>query len=772
VGAIGKSVIRLDAREKVTGAAKYTVDLTLPGMAYGKILRSPYAHARIVAIDTSKAEALPGVLAVVTGKDLPLVRIGPFMKDMTVFAREKVRYIGEEVAAVAAVEEGIAEEALDLIEVEYEELPAVFDPEEALKPDAPILHEHLEEYETMYPMDLGGNVCSRTRFYGGDVEKGFAECAVIVEDEFTTQAVHHQYLENRVAIASFDGAGDLTIWTSNASAYLPRNWCAEALQMPFSKVRVIVPYVGGAFGGKSNPWLEPYPAVLAKKCGRPVRIALTGEEELSYTVLRHPSRTRLKMGFKEDGTLHAMEARTLLDGGAYPYETPGPTDHAAVRMRGPYLCPHIDIEVMGVLTNKEVSGAFRGYGNPQISWAREQLMDVAAERLGMDPTELRLKNFSAVGDTLATGQVITSNGIAETMRDVIDGHPWHEEAANASGSHLKRGSGVACMEHCSGLLSSSALFMIYEDGTGRILSGAVEIGAGEKTTLAQIAAETLGVPLEDIAVTLSDTAVTPHEHASCASRITFGGGRAVKLAVEDAKGQLLALAAKRLQLNADDLEIEERAIIDRRSGEQVSTVREIALASHVYEHGPILGRGTFYPPEPKRDPSIMSGVATPQWPTHMYATQAVEIEVDAETGVIRPLRLTASHDVGKAIDPLRLAGQVGGGFAQGIGYALMEEVKWDEGKVITPTMVDYKIPTAMDVPRTTFSFVELEDPDGPFGAKGIGEGTLVPVAPAIGNALYRACGVRIRHLPITPEAVLEALEGNSSEVLEETGGPS
>ncbi len=753
---IGKEVTRLDALDKVTGAAKFTTDIMLPNLAVGKFLRSPYAHAKILSIDTSEAERLPGVYAVVTNKDMPDVLYGLWVKDQTVFARDRVRYIGEEIAAVAAVNERVAEQAVELIKVEYEELPAVFNAMDAMSQDAPVLHSDMDTYRRLYPdEDAYGNVCSIAGFDNGNAAEAFKECDLIIEKEFETKPQHHQSLESHVVTAYFDTHDHITVWTSGASAFIPAQYIGDTLKMPLTKVRVIVPYVGGSFGGKAFPLIEPHVAALAKKARRPVRIWMTGEEELTGSNPRNGAIIKIKMGFKKDGTYHAVQARMYFNTGAYAADGPGPVDHAAFRVRGCYKCPNADIKAYCVYTNRIICGAFRGYGNPQVNWATEQMFDIAAEKLGMDPHELRMKNFTRTGDTLVSGQIITSNAVHECMDLMLKNHKF----VNESHGPVKKVTGTVAYEHCSGLLSSGAVAMINPDGTLKLLVGSCEIGSGQKTTLGQIAAATLGIPIEQISLAMSDSEITPFDYCTCASRVTFCGGNAVKRAVEDAKEQLLKLAGKLCKVEPEELEVKDGRIINKNTGEQVTDIQEIGFASHYYEHGPIIGRGTFYAPEQPKDPSFHTKLATSQWPTFMYGTQAIDIEVDEETGVISVTGLTAATDVGRVIDPARVQGQIAGGFIQGMGYALIEEIKFDSGKVITQTMIDYKVPTIMDVPRHILSIpVESIDPDGPFGAKGIGEAALVPVAAGIANGVARGLGIRLTDLPMTPEKVLKALE--------------
>ncbi len=582
---IGKPILRIDALSKVTGDAKFTEDLKFPGILYGKILRSPYAHARILKIDKSEAEKLAGVHAVVCGDDFPLIRFGPWLMDQTLFAREKVRYVGEEVAAVAADTPKIAEEALELIQVDYEELPTVFDPIEAMKDDAVIIHEKLTEYKSLYPMEARGNILSHVSFYRGDAEKSFAESDIVIEETFQTSVQYQAYLENHQSISLVDASGKLVVYAPTQAVFDPAVHLHRMLQIPMSRIRVVSPEVGGGFGGKLNIVTEHFSSVLAIKTKRPVKVVLSRAEDMQTARLRPPVRTTIKIGFKKDGTLHGFKANIVVDSGAYADDGPGVTDYAAIRVRGPYVCPNIRIDAYNVYTNKFIFGAMRGYGNPEVSFAREQMFDIAAEKLGMSPADIRAKNFVKPGDTLVTGQIITSTGVAECLEKVRKSHKLDEPIRGKN-----RGRGVAVLEHTTGLLASSVFLKVNEDGSVHLMSGASSIGGGQATVLAQIVAEALGIEVEQIHVSLSDTEAVPYDYGVRASRTTYNVGNAVLIAIEDVKRQLFEVAARNLGVSIGQLDAKNGKVMVKGKPDQSMTIAEISFARLYYEGGPFVPR--------------------------------------------------------------------------------------------------------------------------------------------------------------------------------------
>lgn len=775
---IGRGVPLIDGREKVTGKLKYGADFALPGMLYGKVLRSPLPHARIRNIDTSRAERLPGVVAVVTGfgRELPRYSVaGQTRLDETLLATDKVRFIGDEVAAVAAVDEDTAEEALDLIRVDYEELPAVFDPLEALEPGAPLVHE-----------DLESNVVTRMEFSRGDVQKAFLESDVVVEDQFATPLVHQGYLEPQAVVAAWEGER-LTLWVSMQSPTLARITYANALGISPSQIRVIQLPMGGAFGGKLENKLHPICALLARVSGRPVKMVNSRREEFMATLPRVPMVIRMRLGARRDGTILAKDTYIVADNGAYTNYGPGILLSAAVRHDNLYRIKNIHTKAELVYTNKVPTGCFRGFGNPQSHFAFESLLDILAAELSMDPAELRLKNATQKGDLTVHGWVIGSCGLSECIREATAKANWAEKrAAKTRSGRYARGIGLACCLHVSGNRSflpyfdgASAYVRINEEGEALVFVGETDLGQGARTVFAQIAAEELGIPLDKVRVALVDTDLSPHGLGTFADRATTLGGNAVRLAAADARAKLLAVAARHLSaevgavrvaaaaggaavakptraVRAEDLEIRDGVICLKHSRQKKMTVAEAArLGSYEQAGGLITGFGSYLPPGVTMvDPDTKYGNISCAYP---FVAQVAEVEVDTLTGEVKVLNLTAAHDLGKVINPLLAEGQVRGALAQGLGFALTEQMIVVGGKIQNQSFKRYNMPRINDVPPATVLFVESNDPNGPYGAKGLAEPALTPTAAAIANAVYDAVGVRIKELPITPDKVLAAL---------------
>lgn len=750
---IGKSIPKVDSVQKALGTAKYINDLSFPNMLWGRVLRSIYPHARILHIDTSKAERLPGIKAVLTAKDVPDARYGVFIKDEVVFARTKVRYIGEAVAAVAAIDRDIAEEALQLIEVEYEELPAVFDPMEAMKPDAPLIHEELNSYFAIFPAVREGNVCSKTTLVEGDIEKGFQEADVVVEETFKTHMQNQAYMEPTGTIALLDPSGKIVVHNSTQAIFVTQSRISESLKIPMSKIRVIAPNIGGGFGGKIETNIQPICAALAMKTNLPVKMVFTREEEFTVMHPRHPATLWGRLGLKKDGTFVAKQMVNIYDTGCYSDDGPGVCGFGTLMSRGPYRVPHLKLEGYCVYTNKVRTGAFRGFGNPQSGFASESLIDMAAKELGMDPLELRLKNAVVPGDHSVGNQVLHSVGVKECLKKAAEAVGWKEKKGKY------RGKGIAAVNHISGLYTVAAFVRINEDGTVSLHVGTMDIGQGSDTIFAQIVAEELGIPIEDINLVIRDTDATPYTWATSASRLTYTGGNAVKRAAIDAREQLLSLAAQQLEANKEDLVIKDKRIFVKGSPNKGLTYHQLGDISCWVKGGQIVGKSTYMVEEPPFDRSGFTGFPFGTQTAYIFAAQAAEVEVDVETGKVKLIRCSSAHDVGHAIHPQNVEGQIEGGFVQGLGYALMEEMVFDGGKVINPSLADYKIPNARDVPPITPIIVEASDDTGPYGAKGLGEPGLVGVAPAIANAIFDAIGVRMKDLPMTPEKVLDAIKG-------------
>jgi 4-hydroxybenzoyl-CoA reductase alpha subunit len=755
---VGKRVLKLDAPDKVTGRSIYGHDMKLPRMLYGKILRSEHAHARILNIDTSKAKALPGVRAVITAEDIPDMRIG-WARDHPVLKSGKVRSVRDEIVAVAAVDEDTASEALELIKVEYEGLPGVFDPEEAMKPGAPLVH-----------AEAPNNIQEKMRqaYYHGDVEKGFSESDVIVEDRFRLPFVTHCCMGTCFCLASFGPTGDLTMWSSTQMPFLYQRDLSTVLGMPASKIRVIKSTIGGAFGSKLDMYpFEPICAVLARKTGRPVRITFSREEEFISSPTRQPVICDIKSGAKNDGTLMAREVGMILDNGAY--SSWGATTPLVMMqtISSLYRVPNVKYDVVVAYTNNPYSGAMRGYGNPQATFVVECSMDKLAHELGMDPLEFRLKNANQSGDVTGQGVKITSCGLTECMQRAAESVSWQDKRAKGG----SRGVGMASMIHVGGgariYPSDGCGSTVKVDDFGKVtlISGSTDMGQGADTAMAQIVAEELGVPVGNVTVVNTDTDITPWDVGAHASRTTFVAGNSARLAAANAKRQILEGAAENLGEKAEDLDMREGKIFRKGEPEESIPFEKMIRSRHFRPDGDVvLARGWYEPPTERQDKQFRGNISA----AYGFATQAVEVEVDEETGEVKVLKIAAAHDVGRAINPMAVEGQIHGGVSMGLGYGLYEELVVEEGRVLNPNFADYALPTALDMPEIDTIIVETDDPAGPFGAKGMAEPACIPTAPAIANAVYDAVGVRIRDLPITPEKVLRALQEKGTRSEEET----
>ncbi len=746
---VGKSVPRVDGAVKANGEAKYVDDMVLPRMLYGKLLRSPVPHARILNIDVTRAERLPGVKAVVVGKDTLGIKYGmwrlyPNLMDEHALAMDKVRFIGDEVAAVAAMDEDTAEEALDLIKVEYEELPAVFDPLEAMTEGAIQIHDNVE-HNTSVTRNIGF----------GDVEEGFRQSDYIREDRFSTQTVIHAYMEPNASLASFDPSGRLTIWASTQSPYMLQSLLAMTLGMREGDIRVIKPHVGGGFGGKHEMLSLHYcSALLSRKTQRPVKITHTRKEELTATRTRHAIIAELKTGVKKDGTLLARKCKIIFDGGAY--NSMGPT---AVFLAGfhavmPYRFSHYQYDGYHVYTNKPASGAMRGLGIPQAFFVSESQMDIIADELGIDPVELRLKNALQPGEVIPGLTSISSCGLRECIEKVAQSTRWREKRGQLPNG---RGIGIACYDFMTGaiwnffntqLAYSAATVQANADGTVNLYTLAADIGQGADTALSQILAEELGVRMEDIRRTVADTEVCPVDLGAWGSRTTFMAGHAVVEAAREVKRQLFEAAAQKLEIGVvHELEAKDRRIyVKGRPERGISFAEAVAAAQRAKGGMPTIGRGSYTPRGKGMMPSVYS-----------FGAQAAEVEVDRETGLVKVLKVTSAHDCGMPINPMAVEGQLQGSIHMGLGYALTEQVAVDRGKNLNSSFLDYKMPSAVDMPEVETIEVRTDEPEAPFGAKEASEGLLSPTAPAIANAIYDAIGVRIKDLPITPEKLLKAL---------------
>lgn len=765
---VGTSVPRLDAREKVTGRAIYTDDMTLPGMLHGAMLGSPHAHARIVSCDTSRARAMPGVRAVLTADDLPPLHFGTVIKDQSVLARDKVRYTGDPVAAVAAVDLETARRALRAIDIEYEVLPAVLDPEEALREGAPAVHEQRLSYVTVAtlahaaPGDVP-NIASHIRLIEGEPDAVWDDCDVVVEDVYETPAQQHVYLEPCTTLATVDvDSGKVTIYTSTQTVFRVQAITAEALGIPMSKIRVIAPRVGGGFGGKTEVTNQPITAALARAAGAPVKMTLSREDDMTMMKSRHACRIYMRTGATRDGRLLARQVRIYFDTGAYAEEGPHVAALAAYFARGPYRIPHIDIECWCVYTNRLRAAAFRGFGNPQIHFPSEVQIDEIAEHLGMDPIDVRIHNALETGEAWLGGTPIEHGTLRECLERVRDESGWAQRRQpRASSPGKRRGIGVAAIAHVCALLGTSASVRLNEDGTVTVNSGALDIGQGADTALAQCAAGALGLSLDQINYTRPDTDLSPYDWCTAGSRVTYTVGRAIVEACAQVEQQLFAHASELLARPLPQLELRPGGFVGIQ-GEPEAQVSFAAIAGRALyaKGGPIIGtyRWLFEPValDPKR--TFIQGLPAMGNGMFVFAAQVVEVEVDELTGKVEPCEAWSAHDVGRAIHPAAAEGQIQGGFVQGLGYALTEELVWQDGLLANPTMTGYKVLGAPDVPVAIHPIL-LEYPagDGPFGAKGVAEVSLVGVAPAVCNAIRHATGARIARIPATGERVLRAL---------------
>lgn len=754
----------LDAEERVTGRVPYVLNFELAGMLVGKILRSPFAHARLVTVDGTRAEKLNGVHAVLTRDDFgPTTgysgRYGRVFRDQTVVAVDKVRFVGDPVAAVAAANEEIAEEALSLIETEYEELPAVFDEEEALKPTAPLVHDPRPQQQPMFRRLIqdppgGTNVCSHFKLRRGDVEQGFRDSDFVFDDVFHSPAAQHVPLEPHVTVAQYSGE-KLTIWTSTQMPHAIRAQIAELFNLPLARVRVVVENLGGGFGSKGSLRLEPITAFLALKANRPVKIILRREEEF-VTVCKHPATIHIKTGVKKDGTLIARQVSAYFNTGAYSDIGPVVARNGGSAMSGPYKIPHVKIDSHAVWTNLVPAGALRGFGVPQAVWAYESQMDMMAERLRLDPVEFRRQNLLRNGDLFATGEKLHDmhydellNRAAASVNWTMKDAQWLDGAGDQR-TPLRRGKGLALVIKATITPSTSAAALkLNEDGSLNVLTSSVELGQGAKTVLAQIAAEALQIPLGSVSVSHPDTDVTPYDQQTSSSRTTFSMGGAIGTAAEDLKQQLIEKGANLLEASASDLVLAEGKVAVRGSPDRSLRYADIVLRSN---EGNLIGRGSFST-RGGLDLETGQGIGSVHW--HQGAI-ACEVEVDMETGKVKVLQVNPCVFAGRVVNPRLCELQLEGSVIFGFGQALFEEMVYDEqGQLINRNLGEYNVPSFDDVSWKLSPFALEHQTKQEL--HGIGETLLPPVTAAIGNAVYNAVGARIRDLPLTAEKVLRQL---------------
>jgi CO/xanthine dehydrogenase Mo-binding subunit len=750
---VGTNVQMVGARAKVSGAVNYIADLEFPGQLYTKALRSSYPHAQLIRIDASKAATLPGVRAVVTRDDLSELHpyFGTGVADQPVVAIDKVRYAGDIVAAVAADSREIAEEAVTLIEVEYQELPAVTDILEAAKRGAPIIHEQHVDKTT------GGNIHGVYRAASGDIEQGFKESDEIIENMYTLPPVQHGHIEPHAVTAYWEPGGKLVVHSPCQTPSPLHEQLANVFKLPLNRVRVIVPFVGGGYGGKNHARIEPLVALLARQARRPVQWMLT-REEVFLTGRRFGAVVKIKTGFKRDGRLVARKAEVYYDMGAYALSGPANTKNACIIAGGPYNIPHRDYTTYAVYTNLPPAGPYRGVGASHVCWAYESEMDDIAHRLGMDPLEIRLKNLLKENDRFITGESMISVGIADCVRQAAQTIGWEtkREQQTKPAGPLVRARGLAvAIKSTSTPSTSAASVRLNGDGSAILLTSSAEIGQGAQTSLAQIVGDVLGLPVERVSVTTPDTDVTPYDKSTSSSRTTFHMGRAAQIAAGQIRDQLLQAGAKALEARIEDLELRDLRLQVKGVPEKSLTFPQLFRAIFGDPSGSLFGNHTLRT-EGGVDAKTGQGKGSSFW---FYSAAGAEVEVDIETGKVRVLKISTAVDVGKAIHPKQCDLQNEGSALAGLGSALFEEMRFDNGQPVNGTFLDYLLPSMLDHPVEFQSvLVETPHPDGPFGAKGMGEAGLPPMAPAIGNAVANALnGVRVRDLPIKPDKIVAAL---------------
>ena len=744
-GKIGQPLGRVEGPTKVTGEAKYTADVLLPGMIWGKVLRSPLPHAKIVSIDTREAEKMPGILAVLTAKDLPDLLIGRRVYDMPVLAKDQVRFIGEKVVVVAAEDPDVAEDALAYIDVEYEDMPAVFDAHEAMKPEAPLLHPDYRSYAhapEKFFSDIP-NVHSHVTWELGDIEKGFALAKQVFEHTFNTPAVHQGYIEPHASVVAIDPDGRVNVWISNKMPVRARELLADVVEIPQERIVVHLAQIGADFGGKGSLMDAPLCYHLAKRTGRPVKMVMTYTEELMAGNPRHPTSVFLRTGVTEKGQIVARQAKVVFNSGAYAAFKPVPFVNipGAKDAAGVYGTPHIRIDAYSVYTNCVPSGHFRAPGDLQVNFAVESSMDMIAEDLGLDRLEFRKQNLLKDGDWVPGGPQLEEVRVAETLAAAVKASSWNQPKFGPN-----RGLGLAVSHRLIGTGEANTQLTLKEDGTIQVLTPVPEVGTGAHTILQQIVAETLFLPLDQIRVeTASEIFKT--DSGSGASRVTYVGGQVVQQAAGELMKLILAVGAKGLGCAENEVVFEGGRVVHSDSDGSLSLAEVAKIGGD--------GKSAL---RVKKSLNLSEGP-----PVTTFTAQVVELEVDPETGQIKLLDVVTAHDVGTIINPLGHQGQIEGGLLQGVGFGLIEELRMEDGQVSTLNLGDYKLPNIRDIPPLTTVLVEEEVGPAPFHGKAIGESSITPTGAAIANAVYDAVGVRFHDLPITAEKVYWALQQQSGE---------
>ncbi len=759
---VGTNVARLDAPDKVTGQASYVADLHLPGMVHAKLLLSKHAHARIKGLDITRAREHPGVVEIITWKDVPSDYYGELVFDQQLFAKDKVRFCGDVIALVAGETAKAAQEAVNLIALDYEPLPALLDPEDALKPDAQQIHEDYSSFRTIPPLAgmfeevkaLGiKNLAWQSEINKGEVDAGFAQADKILEERYSTDMGQGVPLEPRAVVAAPNPSGKVPIWTTTQVPFGIRSHTARALKLAMTKIRVIAPAVGGGFGSKCQIGFEPHLAAMALKAGRPVKLVLERAEDQATANPRHPARICIKSGVKKDGTLLARKIDIVLDTGYCSSLGPVAAGFSCFLSCGPYKIANLAVSSATVYTNKPSCSMVRAPTAPQITFAVESHTDNLARALNMDPLAFRLKNIVDERDYGPTNQVLRSVSLRDTLTQATQKANW------GSSPGPKRGVGLACGWWGTAMgQGSAATVVINEDGTVRLLTGAAEQGSGSAYGgLAQIVAEELQVPFTRISVLNADTDATPWDFGAVGSRTMFNAGHAVRMAAAEVKSKLLNMAAGVLEARVDDLVLSQGKVYVKGSPDK-AVPYGMLCASAPSSQGPLIGCGSFNMHSPGFDASLIKRSVYNSIPAPAFFTQVAEVEVDEETGQVKVLRITAVQDVGFAINPLSVEGQIEGGISQGVGLALTERVAFENGRMANPTYLDFKVPVATDTPQIDVTILEKKAEEGPYGAKGVGEPPIVPTAAAIANAIYNATGVRLYELPMTQERVAAALK--------------
>ncbi len=769
---IGEPIDRIDERDKVSGAALFVDDIDFgPNLLHAAVLESPHAHALITGIDTSKAEKLQGVVKVVTGKDFPY-KFGLYMKDRFIFAQDRVRFVGEQVAAVIARDRKTAQKALGLIKVDYEQLAPVFEPLQAVSDGAPIVHPDLGSYEHVrwfFPKG-GTNISHLRKVRKGDIVKGFKEADFVLEDTYRVPRYAHCAIEPHIAVGRLDYAGRLTVWASSQSPHTQRNLFAQALSpLGFSHkdIRVITPYVGGGFGGKAGLTMEILAAALATAVkGNPVKVRWTRAQEFYNTYQRQQVVSKLKIGVKKDGTITAFQLENYWDAGAYVEYGANVVNASGLSATGPYRVSNVHIDSYCIYTNLPPGGPYRGFGYSEMMFSVESHMSRLAAAAGINPREFRKRNGIRKGDSLAYGAEMNENGLIECIDRVAEAVDFEKKEASKD-PNKAIGKGMAAIWKAPAMppnASSAAFLKFNEDGSINILVSGIEIGQGYLTVMAQIAAEILAVPVSKIRIETPDTDRNPYEWQTVASHVTWSCGNAVKRAALDARAQIFDTVNRAFKYEIDSLYLEDEKIKCTTDAEFELPLKQFVIDGVMVEDGtfrggPILGRGIFMPEFTSAFSDPETGQGGHPNVHYTVGACAVVLEIDRQTGKVRVLKAAEAIDAGKALNPKLVKHQIIGGFLQGLATVLYEDIRFDEkGKLLNPNFSDYKIPTALDIPNTVIPIiVEAPQHDGPFGARGVAEHTMIPVAPAVANAVEDALGIRIKSMPITAEKIALAL---------------